>query len=148
MSQAPPTLRIFAVSLIGHEALMNPSPPAKIPTAFPVTERMRPVVANYVGRSGYHALIYRALVLARDEVPWLHEVEIAANGSLHNFTELSDSQDSADAAAGSEVLLARLFELLVAFIGEILTLRLVSELWPTVLDDAEFTQDISYESPN
>lgn len=146
MSQATPTLRIFAVSLIGHEALMNSFPLAKIPTAFPVTERMRPVVANYVGKSGYHALIFRALVMARDEVPWLCDVKIAADGSLYNFDELSDRQDSADAAAGSEVLLARLFELLVAFIGEILTLRLVQELWPSALDDPEFPQPSSHES--
>lgn len=141
MSPATPTLRIFAASLIGYEAQVNPPSQADLPTALPVTEKLRPVIANYVGRSGYHALIYRTLMLARDEVPWLREVVIDADGSLENFADLAASQDSADATAGSEVLLARLIELLVAFIGELLTLRLVHGLWPVLPNDPHFTQE-------
>jgi hypothetical protein len=147
MSYATPTLRNFAGSLIDQETQMNPSPRATLPTAFPVTEKLRPLIATYVGRSGYHALLYRALILAREEVPWLFHVEISADGSLHNFAELAARQETAAANAGSEILLARLFELLVAFIGEILTLRLVQELWPTVLDGPELTPPISHEPP-
>ncbi len=148
MSSATPTLRVFAASLIAYEARGNPPSPADLPTVFPVFEKLRPVIATYVGRSGYHALIYRALMLARDEVPWLREVVIDADGSLENLAELAASEDSADATAGSEVLLARLVELLVAFIGEILTLRLVHGLWPVLPIENEFTQGSSHEPSN
>lgn len=146
MSPTTPTLRFFAGSLISYEARLNSS--AGMPTAFPVTEKLRPVIATYVGKSGYHALIHRALVLAREEILWLREVELAVDGSLKNFAELAACQNSAEATAGSEILLARLIELLVAFIGEILTLRLVHGLWPVLTIDNDFTQGNSHESSN
>lgn len=145
MSHSTPTSRIFAECLIGHEAQLNPPPQDEMPTALPVIEKLRPVLATFMGRAGYHGLILRALVLTRQEVPWLCNVEISADGGVQNFAEHAARQDPAEAARGSEVLLAGLFGLLVAFIGEVLTLRLIHELWPVVLNDADFTQDYSHE---
>ncbi len=148
MSHSTPTSRIFAECLIGHEARVNPPAQDGTPSALPVIGMLRPVLASFMGRAGYHALLLRALVLARNEIPWLCEVEIAADGGLNNFAGLAAGQDSAEATAGSEVLLAGLIDLLVAFIGEGLTLRLVHGLWPVISNDTDFTQDYSNESSN
>lgn len=97
-----------------------------------------------MGRAGYHALILRALVLAREEVPWLGDVGIAADGGFENFAELAAKHESAEVANGSKVLLARLIGLLVAFIGELLTLQLVRELWPDIITN-NLTPENSHE---
>ena len=53
-----------------------------------------------------------------------------------NFTRNVDPEELSE---GEVVLLAQLLGLLVAFIGEKLTLRLVREVWPQVpLDDLDF----------
>jgi len=76
----------------------------------------------------------------------LCDVEIAANGDLENYAEQSAKHQSAD---GSEVLLAHLIGLLEAFIGEILTLRLIHDLWPDrPKDDNDFTQGNEHEQSN
>jgi hypothetical protein len=141
MSHSTTTSRVFAECLIGHEGRVNSPSPDGMPTALPVIEKLGPALVTFMGRAGYRALLLRALVLARREVPWLCDVEIAADGGLENFAGLSAEQDPAEATHGSEVLLAGLFDLLVAFIGEILTLRLVHGLWPVVSHDATFTQN-------
>ncbi len=98
-----------------------------------------------MGRAGYQALVLRALVLAREEAPWLCAIEINADGSLENFAQLNDKHESAEVTHGSEVLLAHLISLLVAFIGEVLTLRLLCELWPDLPNNIDFTQGNDHE---
>lgn len=134
-------LRRFARNIIDHEGRVNP-PPAEIgPTSLPVIDKLRPILATFMGRAGYHALISRAVVLTRDEVPWLGDVGITADGSLENFAGLAAKQESAD----SEILLAHLIGLLVAFIGEVLTLRLVRELWQDFPIDNNFSLGNEHE---
>jgi hypothetical protein len=98
-----------------------------------------------MGQTGYQALILRALMLARDEVPWLRDVVIDADGDLENFAELAAKHESAEVTNGSEALLAHLIALLVAFIGEALTLQLLHDLWPDLPTDDNFTQENSNE---
>jgi hypothetical protein len=51
---------------------------------------------------------------------------------LGGFEEAAGQQPAEVVAEGSVALLARLLGLLVTFIGEALTLRLVEEMWPDV----------------
>lgn len=145
MSHSTPTSHIFAERLIGYEARLNPATQDGIPTVLPVIEKLRSVLTTFIGRVGYRALIFRSLVLSRQEVPWLCDAEVTADGSLGNFAELAASQDSDAAIHGCEVLLTHLLGLLVAFIGELLTLRLVHGLWPVVSNDDDFPRRISHE---
>jgi len=103
-------------------------------------DKLRPLLATFMGNTGYQALILRAMIMAGEEVPWLCNVEIAANGDLVNYSEQSAKHETDEKADGSEVLLAHLISLLEAFIGEILTLRLINELWPDLPKDDDFTQ--------
>jgi len=145
MSHATTKLRCYASSLIRHEATVNAASSQQRAEVLPVIERLRPLLATFMGRAGYHALVFRALVLAREEAPCLCAIEINADGSLGNFAQLADKHESAEVTHGSEVLLAHLISLLVAFIGEVLTLRLLCEIWPDLPNNLDFTQGNKHE---
>ena len=72
------------------------------------------------------------------EIPWLRAVHVKADGSFEALDELGAQVDSDKIFEGRVVLLAQLLGLLVAFIGENLTLRLVREVWPKLfLNDVD-----------
>jgi len=129
MSRATPPMRDFAKRIIACEARGNGSS-ALAPAAFPVPEKLRPQLATLMGKAGFRALLSRALALANAEIPWLRAVRVNADGSLEGFEELYAQLPPEEFFEGRVVLLAQLLGLLVAFIGENLTLRLVREIWP------------------
>jgi hypothetical protein len=57
-------------------------------------------------------------------------VQVKADGSLEHSGELEVQAEPEELAKGSVVLVAQLLGLLVAFIGETLTLRLMRDIWP------------------
>jgi hypothetical protein len=64
---------------------------------------------------------------------------VKADGSLEGLEELNAKRNPDELFEGGVVLVAQLLGLLVAFIGETLTLRFVREVWPEVpLDDLDF----------
>ena len=69
-------------------------------------------------------------MVANAEVPWLSVVHVEADGSLEGPNELGAKVAPDEILEGCVVLLAQLLGLLVAFIGEDLTLRLVRDVWP------------------
>ena len=74
----------------------------------------------------------RALSLAKTEVGWLRPVQVNEGGSLEGFEELQIEVEPDEFLEGRIVLLAQLLGLLVAFIGEKLTLGLVREIWAKI----------------
>jgi hypothetical protein len=100
------------------------------PAGFPVCEKLRLHLATFMGKTGFHTLLSRSLALSVTEVPWLGAVRARADDSLEGLEELRAQLDPAEFSEGEVVLLAQLLGLLVAFIGERLTLRLVGEVWP------------------
>ena len=123
-------MRNFAKRLINCEANGNKSARARPPAAFDVFEKLRPALATLMGNGGFGALMARALALAGDEVPWLRAVKVKPDGTLSKLEDLPARPDPDTLLEGRVVLLAQLLGLLVAFIGEDLTLRLVREIWP------------------
>jgi hypothetical protein len=70
-------------------------------------------------------------------------VQVAKNGSLQGLGEF-DPQidiDKDQAAEGGVILLARLLSLLLIFLGETLTLRLVRDVWPEAAFDDRNSKD-------
>ena len=131
MSRASPQHRDFAKRLVAYEARGNKSPEAETPTAvFSVIDKLRPQLAALMGTVGFRALASRALALANEEVPWLRAVHVKADGSFEGLHELAKQVTPDKIFEGKIVLLAQLFGLLAAFIGEDLTLQLVREVWP------------------
>jgi hypothetical protein len=123
-------MRDFAERLIAHETRENKSSETKTSGPFLVGEKLRPHLAPLMGNVGFRALLSRALALANAEVPWLRAVHVKADGSFQGLDELGAQVDPDEIFEGRVVLLAQLLGLLVAFIGEDLTLRLVREVLP------------------
>jgi hypothetical protein len=132
-------MRDFAERLIAYETRGNKSSETKTPVAFLIDEKLRPHLATLMGKVGFRALLSRALVLTNAEVPWLRALHVNADSSLEGLDELDAQVDPKEIFEGRVVLLAQLLGLLVAFIGENLTLGLVREVWPKLsLNDFDF----------
>jgi len=128
MNRATPKLRIYAERLIADEMSQNTSSKSKTTAAFVVIETLSPHFGALMGAAGFRALISRALALADAEVVWLRELHVREDGSFEGLNELEAQANPEEIAAGGIVLLARLLGLLVTFIGEDLTLQLVSNI--------------------
>ena len=130
MNRASLRMRRFAKHLIVADALAVSVSDTDNAAPFPVTDALRPRLATLMGNGGVRALLSRALALATREVPWLRAVHVNADGDLEGLSEMSSLLDPIEFLEGRVVLLARMLGLLVAFIGENLTLGLVQGVWP------------------
>lgn len=126
MNRATPKLRIHAERLIADEMSRNASSKSNPTAAFAVIEKLNPHFGALMGAAGFRALLSRALVLANAEGAWPRELHVKADGSFEGLNELEAQANPEEIAAGGIVLLALLIGLLVTFIGEDLTLRLLS----------------------
>ena len=94
-----------------------------------VSERLRISLERFAGAAGFASLLRRALVLASGDVPLLRSVKIGADGRLEGLEQL-DTGTSALESEAAVAITAHLLGLLVAFIGESFTLRLLRDSWP------------------
>lgn len=129
MSRATPEMRSLANDLISYETSRSVDPGDTTPAAFRAAERLRPHVVNMMGVDGYRALFFRALMESKVDVPRLM-VRLKADGSLEWFEGSPPMLDAAEFLEGTSVVLAYLLGALVAFIGPIITSRLIGEIWP------------------
>jgi hypothetical protein len=131
MSTASPEIQDLARRLLAFEAAHDNSPDGRVDVAVQVIEELRRNIIRFAGVDGFRSLLSRALTLAKAEVPSLNMVHVRGDGSLEGFDGIEQSQEEAAAAGQARiVLVAHLLELLVTFIGEPLTLRLVRDKWP------------------
>lgn len=139
-------MRSIAKRLMASETLGKAPTPGDKPKPFRALDQLRPHLSLLMGRSGYQALLARALVLATAEVAWLKAVQVVTDGELQGVMVAQAGSEGADVSEGEVVLLAQLLGLLVAFIGPALTLRLVTQIWPQLsLDNADFSKTASDE---
>ena len=92
-----------------------------------VVETLRVSLTRFAGQDGVRALMRRAVVVARAEVSVLDAVTVGDDGSIEGIDETAEGANEAAAA-----VTAHLLWLLVTFIGEAMTLRLVREEWPDI----------------
>ncbi len=95
-----------------------------------VCEKLRLPLSKLAGVAGFRSLLSRALALAKAEVPSLVAVHVGADGSLAGLDGPGHDQDAGAGGRAGVVVVAQLLGLLVTFIGEPLTLRLVRDAWP------------------
>jgi hypothetical protein len=126
LKSPPPQVRDLAQQLLACEAAVCHSSGENTLAVLRVTEKLRRTLTALTGATGFRALLSRALTLAQAHVPSLSAVQIKPDGSLEGFSELL----SEEAAEGGVLLIIQLIGLLVAFLGEDLTLRLVLDVWP------------------
>ena len=133
MNRVTPQMRAMATGLIAYESKHSKTPERKNPLGFHVCEKLRPQLATLMGNGGFRALVTRALALAIEEVPWLQHVQVKPDGSLEVVDEVDAQFSKGQIGEGRVVLLAQVLGLLVAFIGESLTVQLLREVWPKAL---------------
>jgi hypothetical protein len=129
-------MRNLAQSLIAEERRSARDSAPASHAAFRVCEKLRAPLCTFAGVGGFRSLLSRALVLARAEAPLLAGVQIKADGTFLHSPEMEAQAASTEAAQAGAVLVDQLLGLLITFIGEALTLRLVHDVWPqTALKD-------------
>ncbi len=88
-------------------------------------------IKKFAGVEGFASLMRRALALAGAEVPSLQSVKIGADGCPGGFEGLgADTGTGPGEREAAVAVTAHLLGLLVTFIGEPLTMRLVRDAWP------------------
>ena len=139
MNRVTPRTRDIAGRLIAFEARGIKASGTRTPAACRVGEKLRPQLAALMGNVGFSALQSRALALANGQFPWLRAVHIKADGGFGGLDAVDAQIGPEEFFEGCVVLFTQLLGLLVTFIGEELTLRMVREAWPELpLDDMDF----------
>jgi hypothetical protein len=129
-----PESRYLAQRLLTYEAVAGQNSEPTESAASRVCAKLRQPLITLAGVAGFRSLLSRALTLARVGAPGLSAVLVAADGSLQGLDKLGPQMDKEQAWDGGAILIAQLIELLLTFIGEGLTLRMVQNVWP----DASF----------
>jgi hypothetical protein len=128
----------LAQRLLAYEAVVGENSEPVKSAAFRVCAKLRRPLTTLAGVAGFRSLLSRALTLARAEVPSLSAVQVAADGSLQGLDELEPQIDKG--RDGGAILIAQLIGLLLTFIGEGLTLRLVQDVWPEAAFDGRVSE--------
>jgi hypothetical protein len=105
-----------------------------------VCAKLRQPLITLAGVAGFRSLLSRALTLAMVEVPSLGGVQVAADGSLQGLDDLELQIDKDQAREAGVILIAQLIALLLTFIGEGLTLRMVQDVWPEAAFDGRVSE--------
>jgi hypothetical protein len=106
-----------------------------------MSEKLRIPLTRFAGAEGFASLLRRALVLASAEVPSLQSLKVGAEGRLQGFEQLAPDTGTAAGSEAAVAITAHLLGLLVTFIGEPLTLRLVREAWPDISLDEQHSRN-------
>jgi hypothetical protein len=114
--------RKLADQLVALEAAVTSVSKADANATCRVCEKLRRPLVTLTGTAGFSALLQRALALAKREATVLAGVSVEADGSLKGL--------EGEATAATNVLVACLLSLLITFIGQTLTMRLLQEIWP------------------
>jgi len=127
----PPQTLDLAQRLLDYESAAGKTSEPATFAALRACETLRRPLCALAGVAGYRSLLSRALTLARTEAPSLSAVQVAADGSLQGLEELEPQINKDQAREAGVILIAQLIGLLLFFMGEGLTLRLViSEVLP------------------
>ena len=136
MDSPSPSSRKLARRLLAAEAARPGAADAPARhEAVRVCEKLRISLTRFAGEEGFTSLLRRSLALARAQAPSLSRITVKPDCSLEGLEALAAQDPRAGIEAGLAIT-AHLLELLVTFIGEPLTLRLVRDGWPdTSLDE-------------
>jgi hypothetical protein len=125
----------LAQRLLSYEVVAGKNSEPAESAAFRVCAKLRRPLITLAGVAGFRSLLSRALTLARAEAPSLSAVQVAEDGSLKGLGELSSQTDKEQARDAGAILITQLIGLLLTFIGEGLTLRLIQDVWPEAAFD-------------
>jgi hypothetical protein len=124
-----PSIQVLARRVLAIEAASHRANEAHTHEAVRVCEKLKISLTRLAGAEGFASLLRRSLALARTEVPSLSDITLNPDCSMEGLETLA-AQDPQGAVEAGAAIIAHLLGLLVTFIGEPLTLRLVRESWP------------------
>jgi len=101
------------------------------PAAELVNENLRLSLTRFAGADGFASLLRRALALASVKMPTLQGGKVGAEGRIDGLERIFALDDVVRQEAAVAIT-TQLLELLVTFIGEPLTRRLVREACPEI----------------
>lgn len=143
MNRATPQMRKLAKNLIALDMGRNKSYLTKNSDVFQVCEKLRPPLATLVGNEAFRALLSHALALASKEEPQMSAMYVNVDGTLEVPEEIHAQIKKDEFFEGRVLLLAHLLGLLMAFIGENLTVWLVRGAWPKVrVNNLDFDEGV------
>ena len=116
-----PTTRELAQRLLAYETVEAGSANTDAKAVFRVCDKLRGPLTTLAGSAVFRSLLARALTLAKKESPLLDAWEVKSDGSLQGL--------NGEAMQSGAVLIAHLIGLMITFIGESLTLRLLRDVW-------------------
>ena len=126
----PLATRDLARRLLADEAAAGDTSLSERSAAFRVYDKLRGTICAVAGVAGFRSLASRALTLAKGEAPSLGVFQVTADGDLQGLSDIEPQIDKHHDGDGDVILIAELLGLLITFIGEPLTLRLVQDAWP------------------
>jgi len=142
-------MRAIAIqSLVGrlltYEAAESQNPESLIKGAERILDNLDTHLSQRIGKEGFRTLLARALTLTTAQFPHLSAVRVGADGSLVGLRGATGriqgtggNETPEDTVEGAVAVVAHLLGLLITFIGEDLTLRILSTVWPELaFDDA------------
>jgi hypothetical protein len=132
------TLRQLALKVLAQHAGSAAGAEALAAAARRAYDDLARVSAPLIGQVGVEALTGRAVNLAQREYPWLFQTREPEQAE-RPFTQVIaclERQDPAVAIEAAGAVFATLTGLLVTFIGEPLTARLLRQAWPDAFADA------------
>jgi len=120
--------------LLAKESTSEVDAPGLSAAAKRVCQKLLLRLSRLVSPAGSQAILSRALHLARGEFRFLEGVRAGkgAEAYLEGLGEQLQGVNLGEARAGLLTVIGLLLDLLVGFIGEELTLRLVRDVWPDV----------------
>jgi len=121
-----PATRELAKRLLAYEAVEAGPAMPDAQAVCRVCDKLRRALTTLAGAAGFGSLLARALTLAKQESPVLGAWEVKPDGSLQGL--------NGEAAQSGAVLVAQLIGLMITFIGESLTLRLLHDIWADLPD--------------
>ena len=135
MISPSPSIRSLARRLLAMEAASPGGTDARAHEAVRVFEKLRISLTRFAGADGFAALLRRTLAVAQTEAPSLHRITFKPDYSIDGLEALA-AEDADGGVEAAAALTAHLLELLITFIGEPLTLRLIRDAWPDASLDA------------
>jgi hypothetical protein len=118
-----PTSREIARQLLAYECDERGTA-VVVPAGVQVCDKLRQPLSTLMGPAAFRSLLGRALTLAKREAGNLIDVKVKDNGSLEGL--------NGGAEGAGLVIVASLVALLMTFIGQPLTLRLLHDVWPAL----------------
>jgi hypothetical protein len=123
----------LAAWLLEHETDDPGDPDAALAAAQRTCQKLCTRLAKLVTAAGSQSLLARAIHLAAAEAPFLRGVRAGTipGPCLENVQDSAHGETYEQTQAGLQAVVAHFVDLLVLFIGESVTGRLVCDVWPT-----------------